>query len=144
MRIFRPGRIVQKVRKNGVCYGPCYKITLCRKDFVYATRLENPKEEVTLQKNSIVRVNVIPIKVNTVLAKLLYVKAVRNESVNGHTYSSPKSKLWERFLSDDPKLALFYSGDGLYKAYASIDKALEHVSLGKQHIQITIKHLYTT
>lgn len=144
MRVFRPGRIVRRITRSGIYCGAYYKIKLCKKDVVHAARLENPKEEVILQKSSIVRVNVVPVKVNTVLAKLLYVKAVRNESLNGYTYSSPKSKLWERFLLEGPKLVLFYSGDGLYKAYGSINEAREYTSLGKKYIQITLKHLYTT
>lgn len=143
MALFRKGKIVQKTRKIGLCYGPYYIVTGSTRTTCSVTPLKNPKVQTWIEKNILSAVSVIPIGVAPALAIRLYVKAVRNEPTRGISLSMLKNKLSTRFLSDDNKLALFYSKDGLYRVYGSILAAREYVSLGKTYIRVELDELYT-
>lgn len=143
MALFRKGKIVQKTRKIGLCYGPYYVVKGSTRTTCKVILLKNPAIQLEIEKDVLSAVSVVPIGLAPDLAKRLYVKAVRDEPIRGMPLSMLKTKISTRFLSDDNKLALFYSKNGLYRVYGSILTAKEYVSLGKTYIRVELDKLYT-
>lgn len=140
---FGKGKIVRKVRKDGIYFGTYYKIVKCGRKACDVISLQDPTEQKAFEKSTIRVIPIISIRVARPLAIMLYVKAVRKEPTRGKRLSLLETKLSEKFITNKHKIALFYSSDGLYKVYGSILTAKEYMFSGKPYVLIELDKLYT-